>query len=88
MQRDTLAGWEIPLLNFFVWLGILGTLTFGVVTVWFFVTLHRWAFVGFLVVTILFGLVVRVAARQLKKFKVPPDTKPSRYEAKYMESAD
>jgi hypothetical protein len=65
-RHDPLAGWEIPLLNFFVWVGILGTLTLGVVTIWFFITVHAWVFVGFLVVTILFGFVWRVVAQRVK----------------------
>ena len=44
------------LLNFLRWLGILGTLIFGVVTIWFFITAHRGLSVGFLFATILFGL--------------------------------
>jgi hypothetical protein len=58
-----IPGWDLPLLSFFRWLAILGTLTFGVVTIWFFSTAHRGVFVGFLVVTILFGLLWRVAPR-------------------------
>lgn len=66
-RDDPLAGWEIPLLNFLRWLGILGTVIFGIVTIWFFIAPSHGAFVGFLVVTVLFGVVWRVVAQRLKK---------------------
>ena len=68
-RHDLLEDLDLPLLNFFRWLGILGTLIFGVVTIWFFITAHRGVFIGFLVVTILFALVWRVATRRQRKLK-------------------
>jgi Flp pilus assembly protein TadB len=66
-RHDLLEELDVPLLNFFRWLGILGTLIFGVVTIWLYITAHRGIFVGFLVVTILFAVVWRVAARRQRK---------------------
>jgi hypothetical protein len=66
-RDDPLAGLNVPLLNFFRWLGILGTVIFGIVTIWFFITPSHGAFVGFLIVTILFGLAWRLVAQRLKK---------------------
>jgi membrane protein implicated in regulation of membrane protease activity len=69
-RHDLLEDLDLPLLNFFRWLGILGTLIFGVVTIWFFITAHRGLFVGFLVVTILSAVVWRVATRRQRKLKL------------------
>jgi hypothetical protein len=62
-----LAGSDTWLLNFLRWLGILRTLIFGAVTIWFFITAHRGLSVGFLCGTILFGLVWRVMAQRFKR---------------------
>jgi hypothetical protein len=62
-----LAESDAWLLNFLRWLGILGTLIFGVVTIWFFITAHRGLSVGFLFATILFGVVWRVMAQRFKR---------------------
>jgi Flp pilus assembly protein TadB len=66
-RNDPLAGLDVSLLNFLRWLGILGTLIFGVVTIWFFITAHRGLSVGFLFATILFGVVWRVMAQRFKR---------------------
>jgi hypothetical protein len=65
-----LAGSDLPLLNFLRWVAILGTLIFGSLTIWFFMTEHRGLSVGFLVAAIFFGLVWRVVAQQLKTSKL------------------
>jgi hypothetical protein len=64
--HDPLAGLDLPLLNFIRWVSTLATLIFGIVTIWFFITAQRKVSVGFLVVTLLFGLVWRIMARPLK----------------------
>jgi hypothetical protein len=46
-RNDPLAGLDVSLLNFLRWLGILGTLTFGVMTIWFFFAGDRGLSVGF-----------------------------------------
>jgi hypothetical protein len=66
-RNDPLAESDAWLLNFLRWLGILGTLIFGVVTIWFFITAHRGLSVGFLFATILFGVVWRVMAQRFKR---------------------
>jgi sugar phosphate permease len=48
------------------WVGVLGTLIFGVVTIWFFIAARGWVLVGFMVVIILFGFVWQIATRRLK----------------------
>jgi len=62
-----LARSDASLLNFLRWLGILGTLIFGVVTIWFFISVRRGLSVGFLFATILFALVWRVMAQRFKR---------------------
>ena len=65
-RRDPLEGLLLPVLNFVRWLSILGTLIFGIATIWFFVTAHRRVSGGFLIVAILFGLVWRIVTQRLK----------------------
>jgi hypothetical protein len=64
-RHDPLAGSDLPLLNFSRWLAIVGTLIFGFLTIWFFMAAHRGISVGFLVITILFGLMWRVVPQRL-----------------------
>jgi Flp pilus assembly protein TadB len=66
-RDDPLVGLDLSLLSFLRWLSILGTLIFGVVTIWFFITAHRGLSVGFLFAAILFGLVWRVMAQRFKR---------------------
>ena len=56
----------LPLLNFLRWLAILGTLIFGNVTTWFFINQQFGVSLGFLIVTIVFGIVWRGATQRLK----------------------
>jgi hypothetical protein len=55
-----------PLLNFFKWFAILGTLFFGNVSTWFFINQQYGISIGFLVVTILLGIMGRVVTQRLK----------------------
>jgi hypothetical protein len=65
-SRDPLEGLLLPVLNFIRWTSILGTLIFGIVTIWFFVTAHRRVSGVFLIVAILFGIVWRIVTQRLK----------------------
>ena len=56
----------LSLPNFLRWLAILGTLIFGNVTTWFFINQQYRVSIVFLVATILFGIVWRVATQRLK----------------------
>jgi hypothetical protein len=64
--HDPLAQSALSLPNFLRWLAILGTLIFGNVTTWFFINHQFGVSLGFLIVTIVFGIVWRVATRRLK----------------------
>ena len=48
-SHDPLAALEFRLLDFIRWLGVLGTLIFWVVTIWFFIAARGWVLVGFMV---------------------------------------
>lgn len=63
-KHDPLAGSDRPLLNFLKWIAIVGTLAFGTVTLGF-ITAHRGIGIGFLVLTIIFGLLWRVVTGRL-----------------------
>ena len=65
-RHDPLAGWDLPMINFLRWVGAIGTLIFGVVTVCFFIAPPHWPSVGFLFVTLLCGLSGRVTTQRLK----------------------
>ena len=80
-----MAGFDVSLLNFFRWVGILGTMTFGVVTIWFFITAHRGLSVGFLFATILFGLVWR-SWLSGSNVQIDPNPEAQEHEEKYLES--
>jgi hypothetical protein len=65
-RHDPLARSALPLLNFLRWLAILGTVIFGNVTTWFFINEQYRVSIGFLAITILFGIVWRFATQRLK----------------------
>ena len=65
-RRDPSARSALLLLKFLRWFAILGTLIFGNVTTWFFINQQYRVSIGFLVITILFGIVWRVATQRLK----------------------
>ena len=64
-----MAALELRLLDFIRWLGVLGTLIFWVVTIWFFIAARGWALVGFMVASLF-----RMANRNstAKEFKLTP----------------
>jgi hypothetical protein len=64
--HDPLAQSALLLLNLLRWLAILGTLIFGNVTTWFFINQQFGVSLGFLIVTIVFGIVWRGATQRLK----------------------
>ena len=64
--HDPLAQSALLLLNLLRWLAILGTLIFGNVTTWFFINQQLGVSLGFLIVTIVFGIVWRGATQRLK----------------------
>ena len=64
--HDPLAQSARLRLNFLRWLAILGTLIFGNVTTWFFINQQFGVSLGFLIVTIVFGIVWRIATQRLK----------------------
>jgi hypothetical protein len=64
-RHDPSARSPHPLLNFLRWVAMLGTLIFGNVTTWFFIS-QQPGFVWFLVITSLFGIVWRIATQRLK----------------------
>ena len=65
-RKDPLDRSEIPVLNLLRWFCILGTLVFGVVTIYRFSTTPQHADSwGFLVLAILFAFVWRTLARRI-----------------------
>jgi hypothetical protein len=64
--HDPLVQSALSLPNFLRWLALLGTLIFGNVTTWFFIDQQFGVSLGFLIVTIVFGIVWRVATQRLK----------------------